>query len=249
MKLAALFITCILACTSLAQDTFESLLKRGDAFDSAMKTKEALEVYLKAEKLQPKNAELLHRIAKQYGETMNDVRSEADKKSYAQKCLDTAKRAVEADPANPLAQVALAVAYGRIAPFLDNKTKISYSKLVKEHAEKAIAADPNCELAYHVLGAWNYELAGFGAIMRTLTKLIYGELPAASYAEAERNFKKAIALNSKRVANFVELGRTYIELGDKTKAKENLAKGIALPSIYRDDDPTKDRARAALKGL
>lgn len=232
-----------------AQENFSSLMAKGDALDAAMKTKDALAAYKEAEKFQPKDSNLLQKMAKQYGESMNDVSSEDDKKAYAEKALEYAKKSVAADDKNPLAHVALAVSYGRLAPFLDNKTKISYSKLVKDEAGKALKLDPNCELAYHVLGAWNYELSGFGVVMRGLTKLIYGALPETSYEEAEKNFKKAIELNPKRVGNFVELGRTYQELGKKELAKTNLQKGIALPSIYRDDESTKARAREALKDL
>jgi hypothetical protein len=40
-----------MAVSALAQDDFASLMKRGDKLDAQLKTKEALEVYLQAEKL------------------------------------------------------------------------------------------------------------------------------------------------------------------------------------------------------
>jgi tetratricopeptide (TPR) repeat protein len=86
-------------------------------------------------------------------------------------------------------------------------------------------------------------------IMRGLAKLAYGGLPDASFEEAEKNFKKAIELNPNRVGNFVELGRTYFELGKKDLARTNMDKGLRLPSIYRDDEPTKARARKLLNDL
>src|SRR5258708_6896848 len=142
-----------------ADDDFATLVKKGDALDAELKTKEALAVYLQAEKLQPTDANVLHKIAKQYGESMDDVTSKADKEALGMKTLDYAKRAVAADPNNAMAQLAAAVGYGRVAPYLDNKTKIAYSKLVKEHVDKSLALDPANDLAYHVLGAWHYELA------------------------------------------------------------------------------------------
>jgi tetratricopeptide (TPR) repeat protein len=249
MKLLAIPILLLCISFGFGETSVSSLMKQGDAFDAAMKTEEALKVYLEAEKLAPKNAELQHRIAKQYGESMNDVTTDKEKKERGTRALDAAQRAVAADEKNPLAQVSLAISYGLMAPLLDNKEKVAYSKLVKTHADKALALDPNCELAYHVLGAWNYELASFGMVMRTLTKMIYGALPEASYAAAETNFLKAIALNPNRVANFVELGRTYKKLDKPKEARTNLDRGIALPSIYRDDEATKARGRQALKDL
>jgi tetratricopeptide (TPR) repeat protein len=244
----ALLAIAVLTVPSLrAGDDFASLVKKGDALDAALKTKDALGVYLEAEKLQPGDANLLHKIAKQYGESMDDVTSKADKEALGMKSLDYAKRAVAADPNNPMAQLALAVAHGRVAPYLDNKTKIAYSKLVKEHVDKALALDPNNDLTYHVLGAWNYELANLNPILRAIAKLIYGEIPAASNEEAVKAFRRAIELNPNRLANHVELGRAYAALGQKDLARVELEKGLAMPNRQRDDDEEKQRARDTLK--
>lgn len=241
----------LLAITPVfAQEDFTSLMKRGDQLDAQLKTKEALAVYLAAEKLSPDNAELLHRIAKQYGESQNDVSSKEERRKIGMTALDYAKRAVAADPKNSMAQLALAVSYGRVAPYLDNKTKIAYSKLVKEHADKARSLDPSGnDLVYHVLGAWNYELSNLNPILRAVAQLIYGKLPNASNEAAVENFKKAVQLNPRRLANHVELGRTYAAMGKKDEAREELEKGLALPNRQRDDPETKERGRAALKGL
>lgn len=233
-----------------AQEDFASLMKRGDELDAQLKTKEALAVYLAAEKLNPDNAELLHRIAKQYGESQNDVSSKEDRRKIGMTALDYAKRAVASNPKSSMAQLALAVSYGRVAPYLDNKTKIAYSKLVKEHADKARALDPSGnDLVYHVLGAWNYELSNLNPVLRAVAQLIYGKLPNASNEAAVENFKKAIELNPRRLANHVELGRTYAAMGKKDDAREELEKGLALPIRQRDDPETKERGRAALKDL
>lgn len=237
------------SATALAQGDFSSLLKKGDQLDAELKTKEALATYLEAEKLQPANADVLHKIAKQYGESMNDVSNKAEKKALGEKALAYSKRSVAADPKNAQAQLALAVSYGRLAPFLDNKTKIAYSKLVKEHVDRSLALDPKNDLTWHVLGAWHYELANLNPFLRTLARLIYGDLPAASNDAAVKNFKKALELNPRRVANHIELGRTYLALGQKDLARASLEKGLTLPNRQRDDEQVKQRAREALKKL
>ena len=215
---------------AFAQGDFDALMKKGDQLDAELKTKEALATYLEAEKLQPGSADLLHKIAKQYGESMNDVATKAEKKAFGEKALACSKRSVAADPKNPQAQLALAVSYGRVAPFLDNKTKIAYSKLVKEHVERSLALDPKNDLSWHVLGAWHYELANLNPILRTIAKVIYGDIPAASNEAAVKSFKKALELNPRRVANHVELGRTYVALGQKDLAKASLEKGSPFPT-------------------
>lgn len=235
---------------AFAEEDCASLMKRGDQLDAQLKTKEALAVYLEAEKLEPNNAELLHRIAKQYGESQNDVSSKDERRKIGMVALGYAKRAVAAGPGNSMAQLALAISYGRVTPYLDNKTKIAYSKLVKEHADKARGLDPKCsDLVYHVLGAWNYELANLNPVLRTVAQLIYGKLPDASNEAAVENFEKAIELNPRRLANYVELGRTYAAMGKKDEARTSIEKGLGLPNRQRDDPETKERGRAALKKL
>ena len=249
MKIALLFLS-MSAVTVFAQDDYAALVKRGDQLDAQLKTKEALAIYLEAEKLQPDSANLLHRIAKQYGESQNDVASKDEKLSIGMKALDYSKRAVAADPKNSMAQLALAVSYGRVTPYLDNKTKVSYSRLVKEHADKARELDSSGnDLVYHVLGAWNYELANLNPVLRAIAQVVYGKLPSASNEAAVENFKKATELNPKRLANFVELGRSYAAMGKKTEARAALEKGLSLPNAQRDDPETKARGRAALKKL
>jgi tetratricopeptide (TPR) repeat protein len=241
----SLFLGVLIAAN--AADDFATLMQRGDALDAKLRTKEALEVYLQAEKLDPNNAELLHRIAKQYGESMLDVSSKAEKKALGEKSLEYSKRAVAADPKNATAQLALAVSYGRVATYMDNKTKIAYSKLVKECVDKSIALDPKNDLAWHVLGAWEYELANLNGVLRAVAGIVYGTLPSASNEDAVKAFKKAIELNPRRVANHVELGRTYLAIGKKAEAKAALEKGLSLPDQQRDDPDVKQRAREALK--
>lgn len=244
---SALFAFLVAPALVLAQEDFASLMKKGDALDAALKTREALAVYLEAEKLQPNDAVLLRRIAKQHGESQLDTTDKAERRRLGNLALDYSKRAVAIAPNDALAHLALAVSYGRVAPYLDNQTKINYSKLVKQHVDKSLALDPKNDLAWHVLGAWNYELANLNPLLRTVAQFIYGTLPAASNEEAVKAFRKAIELNPRRVANFVELGRSLAALGKKDEAKAALEKGLSLPNKQRDDPDAKERARAALK--
>lgn len=224
-------------------------MRKGDALDAQLKTAEALAAYVQADQLDPDNGDILRRIAREHSLSMVDTVSKDEKRRRAEAGLDAAQRAVAADPGNALAQLALAICYGRLAPFTDNKTKIAYSKRVKEHTEKSIKLDPSNDYAYHVLGAWNYELAGLNALLRTVSRLIYGEIPAASYDLAVDHFLKAIDLAPSRVAHHVELGRTYAAMGKKELAKASIEKGLSLPNREKDDPETKARGREALKAL
>lgn len=233
---------------TFAADT-TALLQKGDELDRQFKTKEALAVFLEADQADPKNAEILYRIAREYGLSMNDTGSKSEKIALGKKALEAAKQAVSADPRNANAQLSLSISYGRLALLSDNNTKIEYSKLIQKHALIASQLDPKNDLAWHVLGAWSHGMADLNGFMRTVAKVIYGEIPKATNEEAIGYFQKAIALNSKRVGNHLELGHTYVSMGEKAKAKAAFEKGLNLPSQEKDDAEAKDRARLALKGL
>jgi len=197
-------------------------MKKGDGCDQRLENRQALDAYLAAAKVASPNAELLRRIAKEYGELMADTDSADQKRELGERAIDYAKQAIAADPRDAMAQLSMAVCYGRIAPLLDNKTKIAYSRLVKEYADKALALDPNNDLTYNVLGSWNYELAGLNPFLRGLAGIIYGQLPDASYQDSVKYFQKAVELNPNRLANHIGLGRAYAAIGNAAEAKKEL---------------------------
>ncbi len=249
MKSAVFAFFLSFLCLAASAEDAASLISKGDAFDKQLKTSDALAAYLEAEKQTPKDADLLCKIAKQYGLSMDDVTGADAMRERAQKSLEYAKKAAAVDANNALAQLSLAIAYGRLAPLLDNKTKIAYSKLVKEHGERALQLDPNNYLTSHVLGAWNYELANLNPVLRVIASAIYGTLPSASNEQAVEYFKKSIALNPNGVASHVELGRTYLAMSQKSQAATELKKAISLPSKEKDDEYCKRQAREVLAKL
>ncbi len=224
-------------------------IRKGDGLDEQLRTREALAAYEEADRQQPGNAEILRRIAREHCLAMVDTDSKKEKQACAEKGLDYAKRAVAADPGNAMAHLALAVCYGRVAPYCDGKTKIAYSRLIKEETDKSIAIDPGNDYAYHLLGAWNYELAGLNPVLRALAKVVYGELPAASYEKAVEYFEKAVKMAPQRLAHHVQLGRTYLALGRRQEAQMSLERGLALPNREKDDPYTRQLGVEALKRL
>lgn len=221
----------------------------GDALDAVGRHAEALAVFQEAETRTPDNAELLHRLAKQYDQLAASASADAEKKRLGELSLDAAQRAVKADPKNSNAHLALAVAHGRIALTAAPRRKVELSKLIKEEAELAAKLDAKNDIAWFILGRWNYEMTNFSPFLKGLAQMIYGKFPAASNETAAVCFEKAIAAGPPRVANHVEYGRTLIALGKKNEARKQLEKGLSLPAKTKDDEETKQRARQALQEL
>lgn len=59
-----------------------------------------------------------------------------------------------------LAHIAVCVSKGRLAMFSDNKTKVKLAKEAEDSAKEALRIDPNSDLAHHLMGRWNFEMAG-----------------------------------------------------------------------------------------
>ena len=247
-KAVGVLLVWMTATACQAQSTAE-WMDRGDESDAKHQTKASLAAYLEGEKLGPPPAALLHRLAKQYGLSMNDEPTEAGKKAAGQKALAYAQRSVAADPKDADAHVALAICLGRLARFQGTKIQITWSRLIRESAEEGLRLNPDHELGCYVLGSWHYEMAGLNPLKRALARVIYGALPPASYAEAAAYFKRALALNPARMASYIDLGMTYAELDDETSAKHMLTLGLALPDRDRDDPMVRARGKQALADL
>lgn len=250
-RICALLLLALAASSAVAfaNGDVEHLIRQGDQFDAALDTQKALQSYLEAERLGGPTPDLLVKIARQYAFSMNDVASKDEQLKLGEKALEYSKRAVAMDPRSAKAHLAAAICYGRLASLVGNRTKVEYSRLIREHVEKSLQFDPTDSYAHHVYGAWHYELAGISPVLRTLAKMVYGEIPAASYEAAEKHFRKAVELAPERVSHHVELGRTYAALGKKDLARAELQKALELPSREKDDPESKRRAQEALRRL
>ena len=225
------------------------LIKKSDALDKVGRNQEALSVCLDAEKLSPDDAEVLRRVAKQYAELVLDAAGQDQKRALADKALGYAKRAVASNPKSALAQLSVAICYGRAATVADAKTKIAYSKLIKEYADRALALDPNNDLTYFVLGSWSHEMANLNGFLRAAARVVYGAIPTATNKDASRFLEKAVALNPRRVSNHAALGRSYAVQGDRERARQSFNRALSLPNGDKADDLVKKQAREDLAKL
>jgi tetratricopeptide (TPR) repeat protein len=230
-------------------ESFDDLLKEGKAFEKEFHAQDALPLYHAAEKLEPKNTELLVRIARQYRYLMTDASDTQEKLRLGRMALEYSTRAAECGPKNCDAQLAPAITLGKMLPYLPVKQQVAASPQIKESVDKALAVDSHNDTAWHVLGRWHRVLAEVSSAKRLVAGVIYGQLPKGSYEEAEQAMKKAIALNPNRLMHYIELGRIYAETGRKEEARELINKGLAMPDREKDDPETKQRGRETLAKL
>jgi len=248
-RFLAVFLALLSIEVASAAESADALIDKGKALDRKFQAKEALPLYLAAEKIEPKNPELLVRIARQYRYLMTDASDTQEKLRLGHLALDYSERAAACGPKDCDAQLATAITLGKMLPYLPTKEQVSASPRIKESVDKALAIDPHNDNAWHILGRWNRVLAEISSAKRLLAGLVYGQLPKGSIEEAETDMKKAIAINPHRLMHYIELGRIYAQMGRKDEARDSINKGLGMPDAEKDDPETKARGRETLAKL
>ncbi|HSI09830.1 MAG: hypothetical protein ACAH89_06240 [Rariglobus sp.] len=251
MSRLALLLTVLLALvvTPTHATTADAHIRDGLAAEQRLDTSRALEAFLAADKARPDDAFILQKIARHTSDSVLDTPDPDEKKRRAQRALDYAQRAVALAPDSAENVLSLAVCHGTLAIYSDTRTKIRYSRLVKEEAERSLALDPNYDWAHHVLGRWHHEVASLGPATRFFVRLIYGGLPDASAQKSIEHLERAVVLAPQAAPHHLELGFAYLAAGRTADARAAFTRGLELPSTGKHDEAAKFRARAALQRL
>ena len=238
-----------LLCPAIGAESPEDLVAKGDTFDRKLQATEALEYYLPAERLQPTNVHVLVCIARQYRYLLADAATREEKLRLGRIALEYSQRAAALAPGNAEAQLAIAISYGKILPFLGTKEQIKASGYIKDSVDRTLELDPQNDLAWHILGRWHRTLSDVSAVKRGVASLIYGKLPQTTAEDAVKCFEKALEINPRRLIHYVELGRTYAQIGKTDEARRLIEKGLAMPNLEKDDLETKRRGQETLAKL
>ncbi|HEX2100042.1 MAG TPA: hypothetical protein VHF69_05240 [Candidatus Synoicihabitans sp.] len=239
----------LLGCLVVGARADSSRLEAALAAEARHETQQALELFLAAAEAEADSAFLLQKIARQYSDSVSDTPDRDEQRRRAQQSLAYARRAVALAPDDPVNVLSVAIAYGKAALVSDTRTKIGYSRLVKEGAERALVLRPDYALAHHVLGRWHRELVGIGAPTRFFARLIYDGLPPASAEQAIEHLQRATELEPDDLLHVIELGFAYAAAGRAAEAETAWHRGLAMPNRNKDDPEAKHRARAALAEL
>ncbi|MGZ5479407.1 MAG: tetratricopeptide repeat protein [Candidatus Aminicenantales bacterium] len=246
-------LAALLAGPALAQTAAEHI-SEGDAAYSKFDDQAALAHYQAALALEPANYVALWKasralvdIADVIPATDKDV-EERQKKMYTD-AVALARKAVAANPNDTWGHFQLAASNGKRLLLLGKKEQIAASKEVKAEINKALELDPTNHLAYHALGRWHRRMDEIGGAKRFFGGILYGSIPKGSYAESEKNLRKAIELHPEYVNHYLELGRTLVALKKYDEAAQSFQKAIDLPKTTSKDDVLKAEAKTELAKL
>jgi tetratricopeptide (TPR) repeat protein len=222
------------------------LIVQGDTEERQHHPRTALALFEEAEKIEPNNPGILLRISHTYFDLIDETKPPEDVQD-AERSLEYAKRALVLDPNNAKAHLGVAVGYGKLTDFVGSKTKVEYSKVIKDETEKSIAIDPADDFAWYLLGRWNFEVANIGGMLKFLANVVYGGLPAASNEEAVRCYKKAAEIAPQRLMHHSALARAYSALGKAELAVKEWRTVLSLKPTDKNEETDKEAAERTFK--
>lgn len=242
-------ILTIFAGTVLAQSAGEWLAKGDEAF-SKFNNEQALEFYQKALQADPDNYEAAWKLSRAYVDVGENIPDKDKRAQYYRKAEEFARKAVEIDSMGSKAHLYLSIALGRVALDAGKKEQVRLSKEIKAEVDKALALDPNDDIALHVLGRWNRKMATLGWVQRKFADMFLGGVPKdASLENAEKCFRKAIEINPGHINHHLELALTLEKMDRKQEALEIYRKILEMPNKDADDEHHKEEAKKRLKKL
>lgn len=241
---------CLIALTVGAQQLRADAAEKIAAGDAALTRFDldgALAAYREARQLAPADYESSWKLARALVDKGTLTKKRSDQKPLYVEAEQLARQAIRLDPKQSKGHTYLAIAVGKLALFEGGKRKVTLSDEVKAEVQKAIALDPHDDLAYHVLGIWNREVAELNWLLRTFAELLYGKLPEASLDTAITNLRHAAELAPDVIPHQVELGITLADARKWAEAKVALDRALAMPKAWITDDNYKDLAKRTLE--
>jgi len=248
----SLWLALLVFCVSSARATEPDVagaLASGNAALSNFDLPGAIAAYTQAVNASPGNYEANWKLARALVDQGTLSKDPAAQKELYQQAASLAQTAVELNPSDSKGHVQRAVAVGKLALFLGGKQKVEMSNLVKAEAEKAAKLNPNEDLAFHVLGIWNREMAELNWFLRKFAELLYGKLPAASLDQAIADLRQASDLAPNVVPHHVELGITLADARRWDEADKELKQALAMKKTWVTDDYYKELARQTLPNV
>jgi tetratricopeptide (TPR) repeat protein len=239
-----IFLALFVAVHAMASDAaFTNSLNAAVLAEKRGDVPRAAAIYDAVRSRQTNDPATLCLLARRYCDLACLARSTALQTDLVARALGCAQLAETLKPNDATAHASAAVCYAKSCAFSDIKTQLAYSRLFKQEAEKAIALDPKQDVAWYLLGRWNYGIANVGFFSRAYVRMVYGGLPKASFQSAVAYFQKACKLAPNRIIYHAGLAMAYDALGQKKLELAELKTCCALkPSDLEDADARKQAA-------
>jgi tetratricopeptide (TPR) repeat protein len=240
----------LLTTTSRAQSPAEHVAM-GDSLYAQFKPDEALPHYLAAIGADSASYEALWKAARSEVDLAETERDEGKRNRHSRAAELLARRAIRVNAQDAEAHFALARALGRRALSVGVRDRVKFATEVRATALEALRLNADHPGALHVMGVWNAEVMRLNGVSRFLAKNVLGGrvFGEASWARAVSYMERAVAVDPDRIVHRVDLGKIYLDIGDKAKARAQFEMAVKGRRIDYNDPAFKREAEAALAKL
>ena len=162
-----------------------------------------------------------------------------------------AERALRADSTQADGHYVLAMVLGRLSRTKSSKERVRYAKVIYDEAMRAVQINPEHDNAHHVLGAWNAEVKRLSGLQRFFAKTLFGGgfMSKANWPDAVSHLERAVAINPQHIYHRLELAEVFVDLGQYSKAREQLNVIPTLTNFDVLDARNKEDAAALLDDI
>ena len=247
------FLLILLTGSNFYSQQVNQLIDEGDKYYQQFDNEKALDIFKKAEKIDPNNFEVLWRLSRTYveiAEKMPNSTSDQEKAQLNeyQLGLDYANKAVTKDPNNSIGYLRRAIANGRIALFKGIFSVAGVVNSVRADAEKAIQLGNGGNfvqaVSHYVLARTNAKTSEKWKPARSILGLGWADNDIAI-----QEYKKAISLYPGYLMFYVDYAISLIREDDYKTAREMLNKAISCQKQHQDDDNRRTEAKKLLNDI
>ncbi|HOI30319.1 MAG TPA: hypothetical protein PLZ15_11245 [Melioribacteraceae bacterium] len=255
MKKALLlqFLLLFLFSGFASAQSVNQLVEECDKYYAQFNNEKALEVLLKAEKMEPDNWEVVWRLSRTYvdiGDKMpasTSAQEDAQIATY-QKALDYAEKSVKLDGGKSVSFLRRAIANGKIALFKGVFTVAGVVNSVRADVEKAIQLNNGGNfvqgVSHYVLGRTHAKTSEKWKPARSVLGLGWADNEIAI-----KEFKKAIELFPNYVMFYVDYANSLVREDEYKTAREMLNKALTIANSHQDDEKRKAEAKQILDDI
>jgi tetratricopeptide (TPR) repeat protein len=255
MRLSQCLLASVFCTASLAAQSPADHIALGDSA-GLMHPDAGLRHYQAALAADSLSYEANWRAARAIADIAKQIQGNADSLKRRRDSLYTvargyAERAIRADSTQADGHYALAMVLGRLSRTKGSKERVRYAKIIFDQATRAVEINPEHHNAHHVLGAWHAEVKRLSGIQRFFAKTLFGGgfMSKANWDDAVRHLERAVAIAPEHIYHRLELAEVYADVGENSKAREQLTTIPTLPLADVLDAEYKDEAANLLLHL
>ncbi|XP_046384649.1 regulator of microtubule dynamics protein 1-like isoform X2 [Ischnura elegans] len=233
MKVTAFSTLYSLSFLSSSQPSAQKV-KEADVLYDQNKFKEILHVLHPFK--EEKNDEVLWRLGRALYKLSQEISDPKQKKEMIFEAYNYVSEALSINEKNSAVHKWMSIMIDAKSKYQGLKEKITQAYVMKKHMLRAVELNPKDATVLHLLGTWCFEVANMAWYERKVASTIFAAPPNSSFEEALSFFVKAEETDPCFYSmNLLMLGKTYLKLNNKDKAKHYLELVQGYPQKTAED--------------